>query len=383
VIALRTESGSPARDSAAIATGVFIGCLPFYGFHLLICGAAGTVLRLNRLKMYLAANISNPFVAPWLAFFEIQTGGWVRRGAFHPLTVDTVMTTNLATFGADLLVGSVVIGLTLGGLAGWTTYLLVRGTGDRDAFTELCRLASDRYIDGGVIAWEFVRGKLRGDPIYRASVCGGLLTRSSNEPALAASLPAEAAPGRTLVDVGCGLGMTLALLAEARRAQATGTWPADWPPPPCFERMVGVEKRARVAMLAAAALANDAEVITADARTAPSLRAHTFLLFDVLHMMRRDEQEALLASMASALDPGGLMLIREADAAAGWRFTAVRWGNRLKALAFGSWRQQFHFRTAVEWQECLTRHGLQADVREMSAGTPFANVLLRVTPRQP
>ena len=30
--------------------------------------------------------------------------------------------------------------------------------------------------------------------------------------------------------------------------------------------------------------------------------------------------------MAAALDPGGLMLIREADAAAGWRFTAARWG---------------------------------------------------------
>ena len=51
-------------------------------------------------------------------------------------------------------------------------------------------------------------------------------------------------------------------------------------------------------------------------------------------------------------------------------------GNRLKALAFGSWRQPFHFRTAAEWQACLASHGLHAEVREMSEGTPFANVLL-------
>ena len=87
----------------------------------------------------------------------------------------------------------------------------------------------------------------------------------------------------------------------------------------------------------------------------------------------------MLAAMARALDPGGLMLIREADASAGWRFTATRWGNRLKALAFGSWNQPFHFRTAAEWKACVASHGLQAEVREMSQGTPFANILLLVT----
>ena len=45
---------------------------------------------LNRLKMYLAANISNPFVAPVLLFSEIQIGAWLRRGAVHPLTLDAI-----------------------------------------------------------------------------------------------------------------------------------------------------------------------------------------------------------------------------------------------------------------------------------------------------
>ena len=73
------------------------------------------------------------------------------------------------------------------------------------------------------------------------------------------------------------------------------------------------------------------------------------------------------------MDRRSVMLIREADAAGGWRFLAVRVGNRLKALTFGSRRQRFHFRTRAEWLACLAGHGLHADVRSMGAGTPFAH----------
>jgi len=73
-----------------------------------------------------------------------------------------------------------------------------------------------------------------------------------------------------------------------------------------------------------------------------------------------------------------VMLVREADAAAGWRHEAVRFGNRLKAIATGSWRQRFFFRTADEWIACFASHGLAAEIRPMSAGT-FSNVLLRIT----
>ena len=84
---LRTEGAGTLRETAAVALGVFIGCLPVYGFHLLICWGVGFAFGLNRLKMYLAANISNPLVAPWLLFAEVQAGAWLQRGAFHPLTL--------------------------------------------------------------------------------------------------------------------------------------------------------------------------------------------------------------------------------------------------------------------------------------------------------
>jgi hypothetical protein len=86
----------------------------------------------------------------------------------------------------------------------------------------------------------------------------------------------------------------------------------------------------------------------------------------------------VIASTVAGLEPGGVILIREADASAGWRFAAVRASNRSKAIAFGAWRQRFYFRTADQWLACFAAHGLTAELRPMSSEM-FANVLFRVT----
>ena len=366
VYALRTEGEGPGRETAAVAVGVFIGCLPVYGLHLLLCVLAGTLLRLNRLKTYLAANISNPFVAPWLVLAEVQAGAWMRRGAFHELSVDTLETTGLRVFAGDLLIGSVVVGGVLAGLAAWGTFTLVRGDRPGDRFSALARRASDRYAATSLTAWEFARGKLRFDPIYRALVCDGLLR------------PVLSSPSRTLVEIGCGQGLALAVIAEARRDIESGDWPDTWRQL-LFDRVIGIEKRRHVAKIAADALGGDAEIVTADARASVVERADVILFLDVLHMTAPAEQERLLSAASAALSPGGVMVIREADAAGGWRFGVVTLSNRLKAFAFGRWREQFHFRSAAEWEACFVRLGLRAETRAMGQGTPFANVLFVVT----
>ncbi len=83
---LRIEASGPGREAAAVGLGVFIGALPVYGLHLLLCLAAGWLLRLNRLKLYVAANISNPLMAPLLILSEIQAGALARRGELQALT---------------------------------------------------------------------------------------------------------------------------------------------------------------------------------------------------------------------------------------------------------------------------------------------------------
>jgi SAM-dependent methyltransferase len=337
---------------------VFIGASPFYGAHLLLCWLIGRLLHLNRLKMYLAANISNPFVAPWLIFSELQTGAWVRRGELHAFTLDAVRGTNPWVFGLDLLAGSVVVGGILALPAAGATYAAARRRKTGDAFAALVARAADRYVSTSITAWEFARAKLQRDPVYRAVLCGGWLTS-----------------GDTLVDIGCGQGLMLALLAEG--AARAGSW--NDAPAPRFRRLIGVETRTRVARLARIALESDAIVVNADARTLDLEPCDTLLLFDVLHMMTPHDQDVFLARVATGLRPGGTILIREADAGSGWRFTFVAIGNRLKALALGRWRQRFHFRTAAAWTECFAQHGFATTVRDMGAGTPFGNVLFSLS----
>lgn len=365
---LRTEGGSPRQEVAAIAAGVFIGCLPFYGLHLALCWAVGWLVGLNRVKMYLAAQVSNPFVAPWLIFAELQAGSWLRRGTFHAVTVESLASAGVAVLTADLLIGSVAIGGLLAALAAWGTHMTIRGSAGDKPFVELVRAAADRYAVVGITAWEFARGKLKNDPVYRAMLERGLLTDDwpGGEP-------------RSLLDIGCGQGLMLAILAEARRRVRDGEWalPSE---PPVFDRMIGVESRPRVAAMARTALAGDAEIVSGDARSAAFPRSHCVLLFDVLHLMPAADQERLLASIASVLEPGGAILVREADRSAGWRFRVVEIANRSKALVLGPRRQQFHFRSTAEWSACFTRLGLRSDVRPMGKGTPFGNVLFRVRP---
>ncbi len=279
---LRTEGAGPAREAAAIGLGVFIGCSPLYGFHLLLCVAVGWCLGLNRLKMYLAANISNPFVAPFLILTELQTGAWLRRDQLHALTLDAVRNVDPWSFGADLIVGSLVVGGVLGVLSGTATYFMARTGSDDPWFVALVRRAADRYVSTSITAWEFARGKLRGDPLYRT-----VLTECT--------LPS----GGTLVDVGCGQGLMLALLAECEAAWRAGTWSSSWPPPAVFDRLVGIETRPRVAAIARQALGEAAAIVEGDARTHVPDGARVVLFFDVLHMMPAADQEQLLASTAA------------------------------------------------------------------------------------
>ncbi len=357
---LRTEASGPRRDAVAVGVGILIGCTPFYGFHLLLVWSVGWLLRLNRLKMYIAANISNPLFSPLLVLTELQVGAWARRQDLHELSLSAIRTTHVGVYGADLLLGSLIVGVTLGAAAGAATYATAGAARRGDALAALWERASDPYLALGITAWEFARGKLRGDPLYRAAVTGGLLS-----------------DGATLVDVGCGQGLTLAALLHAQALWREGAWPAGALPPPRFERMIGIELRPHVAQLAREALGPAVQIVSADARIAMPPQADTVLFFDVLHLMPADAQEQLIAAASDALSPGGAMVIREANPAGGWRFTAVRIGNRLKAMAGGRWRQPFCFRTPDGWQSLLARHGLVSEVQPMGAGTPFANVLIR------
>ena len=355
IYTMRSEGAGAARESAAIGLGAFIGCLPIFGLHLAVCIGLGWLLRLNRLKMYLAANISNPLVAPFLLFAELQVGSFLRRGAFHPSASKPSPTD--VHFGQTWS-SAAMLGAVLGVLLAAHVFSIRASAPTLRSSICASRVGSlPHRFDH---CREFARGKLRGDPLR--------------------ALCAEDCFGTAiLLDVGCGSGLMLALLAEARARVRCGTWVSSLPAPPLFQRMIGLDIRPRVVQVAREALKSDAEILEADARDLKPSTHDAVLICDMLHMIAFDEQERVIAAARQSLREGGVLLVREADAAAGWRFRVVLAGNQLKALALRRWRQRFYFRTLTEWRAVFSRHGLEVTSLPNAGGTPFASVLFRLT----
>lgn len=225
-------------------------------------------------------------------------------------------------------------------------------------FREMVEAAALSYRRSGRYAWHFAKGKLGGDPVFR------FLLRT----------PVLPSAGR-LLDLGCGQGVLMALLRSAAARHAEGAWPADWPPPPRNLDLQGVELGFRRARTAQAALGDGATVVRGDIREVPLPRSRAIVILDVLLYLGRDDQARVLARCAEALEPGGVLVLREADAGAGVRFSVTRWAERAACWSRGQWRQPLLYRPAPEWAALLRGLGFTVAMTPMSSGTPFGNVL--------
>ncbi|HEV7668779.1 MAG TPA: DUF2062 domain-containing protein [Thermoanaerobaculia bacterium] len=360
-VRLRTEGEAPARQAAAIGVGLFIGCSPFYGFHFPLCVFAARVLRLSQLKTYLASNVSLPFIAPFLFYAEIEVGRFLRGApplALHPAQLRTMP---LGRFGADLLLGALVVGTVLGLAGAFIAYRSAISARRHPELEALIDTASRRYLDCGMFAWEFVRGKLRHDPLYFGVVGRGLAAEGSDD------------EHGVVLDLGCGRGILFSLILAVHEI---GARPPEWLPTPHGLRLIGFEGRPKIAAQAKKALGEKAEISTVDLATAELPRCRVALLLDVLHYLPAEVQENLLDRAAGALEPGGVLLLRDADAEGGGRFIATRLQERIGALARGDFRQRFHYRSAEAWRRLLEARGLATETAPLSEGTPYANVLV-------
>jgi uncharacterized protein (DUF2062 family) len=352
----RTEGNTPIRQALSIGLGLYIGASPFVGFHLLLTIFFGWLFGLNRLKAYLASNISNPLVAPLLYATEIQVGAWFRTG--HVYSAATLDQVHLQGLALDVLLGSVVVGAMLAVLGTVVTYALMSERGRDPSAVRLVDAAAERYLTIGLSTWEFAHSKLEMDEIYLSVLRDGVL------------------PDRgRLYDLGCGQGLMLSLLSAARDRYLANDWPQGWPPPPPALELRGIELRPRIAKRTAGLLKGLATIEELDLSIASLPQCTCVLLLDVLHLMTVDAQNRLLAEVKRALSPGGVLIIREANAAGGWRFHMVRIGNRLTALVQGRLRRPFHFRTGDEWASALRAVGFDI-VRLAHHGGPFANFVV-------
>ena len=86
--------------------------------------------------------------------------------------------------------------------------------------------------------------------------------------------------------------------------------------------------------------------------------------------------------MGEALTDEGVIVIRDADRSAGWRFAIVRTVNWVQAMRVGAWRQLFQYRARHEWLGLLDSCGFDAEVCPQRGGGTLGNCLFRARRRR-
>lgn len=213
-------------------------------------------------------------------------------------------------------------------------------------------------------AAEFVaRGKLAGDPVYRALISPPLIP-----------------DGSRLLDLGCGRALLAAWLKTVREDYDAGRCPGLAAPPPRLGSYQGIELASADVRSARLALGPEAGIVMCDLQTAVWDQADVVVMLDVLYFLEPASQAKLLARVRHHLPPHGLLLMRVADASAGPRY----WWTLLVDHVVAGWRghplARFHGRPLGDWILLLARLGFSCESRPMSEGTPFNNVLILARP---
>lgn len=344
---LRGTPGSAVRAAVAVAVGLFIGCQPLYGLHFVLVMAVCVPLKLDAVLAYLAANISNPLLAPFLIFAEVEVGSYLTTGRFAAFDVAQARATGALGFARQLLVGSVVVGAILA-VCGFGVAWLFASRRSRAG-------ASASSLDANLAAAvERTRARYEGvKPAHRYYVAG----KFAFDPVFKL-LSELTALGRVL-DLGCGRGQLSLLLLELGHAT----------------HVTGLDSDAAKIDVARAA-GPEADFRVADVARAELPPADTILLIDVLHYLPLAEQDALLLAAVAALAPGGRLLVRELDgdpSARGAVTRAFEWFGRKIRLNRGRATAYRPARAVTDLLECA---GLPCRVQGASERTPFANVLI-------
>jgi uncharacterized protein (DUF2062 family) len=353
---LRTEGDSPAQQSWAIAIGIAIGCTPLYGLHLPMCIIAAKLLGLSRFKMFLATNLNNPLLAPFLVFGEIELGSLLRRGTVYGLELEELKRVSLSTYATDLAFGSLALGAILGLISGLITYFVLK-QGTKGRYRRLLVEESGRrFLDVSLTSWEIVRNTLHFDPVYLEIVTKGLL------------------PEGLLLQIGCRRGSLLALIDTYQEDRFQEERLPDCVAAPSSLTCLGLESRRGNAAVARKA---GLPVKRADLRTAAIPRCQCIVMIDVLHRFAREVQDGMLQRAAESLTPGGILLLRETDADRSWRYLLKALIKRLILILRGRPRQQLNYRSLADWTASLEALGFDVAAHPISQRNVLLQAVLR------
>lgn len=222
--------------------------------------------------------------------------------------------------------------------------------------------ATAAYRAAGRFAWHFARGKLGRDPVFRDLLEQGYFKQ-----------------GGRIVDIGCGQGLLVSLLHRCEQFAQRGQWPEHWPPAPVATAYTGIELMPRDVARARASLSSlpmAPTFICGDMRHTPLPACDLVVILDVLHYVDHAAQDALLQRVRDALQPHGRLLLRVGDMDDARGFRISQWVDMAVTWVRGHRAPPTWGRSVALWSSTLQQLGFTVRAVPMSAGTPFANVLL-------
>jgi uncharacterized protein (DUF2062 family) len=289
----------PRRAGFSVAVGLYIGVQPVFGLHLPLCLLVCVPFKLDALVAYAAANISNPFLAAFIVFAEVQLGSLALDRNFVSFTIEQAQGTHLAHLALQTAVGAQLLGLVLAVLGGVVAARVAHFARARQARTRRAKDTSHlsravqrtvaRYANARAADRHYVACKLRWDPITR----------------LLGELPID---WGSVLDVGCGRGQLGLLLIELEHIRS----------------MVGIDWDAHKIEIARQAAGTDSTFVVGDLATVQLAPCQTALLIDVLHYLPEGAQIRLLRQIRERLVSGGTLVVRDVDARPTWRSRLTR-----------------------------------------------------------
>lgn len=206
-----------------------------------------------------------------------------------------------------------------------------------------CRRIAARYHQRWLRL--YVASKLRKDPAFPAAFD---LFRDRTTP---------------ILDIGCGVGLLAAYLRERG----------------CMQPVIGVDRDGRkIAIareLAGRAGYGGVEFHDGDVREAlPPLNGDV-VLFDVLHYMRADDQRELLHRVATQLETGSVVVIRDAPRDGSARFLMTYAAEKFAQIISWNVAMPLDFPTDDGVRAAFPAEHFETESRPSWGGTPFNNRL--------
>jgi uncharacterized protein (DUF2062 family)/SAM-dependent methyltransferase len=346
VAALLKERLEPGRAAAAVFLGIFIGIVPIYGLQTLAAIGVALLFKLNKPLTVAGTFINNPLLQPFIIFSSVELGCLIRLGSFQHLTLSDLAAARTHIGREQLfiwVIGSVALGILLGGIGAAITAVVVcrhLKASANSTLRERIRFVNEMFARSGLTPRQFVRWKLRLDRIFEL-------------------LAADNLGSGTVVDLGCGYGITLCFAAFGDT----------------HRRLVGCDLDAhRVAVARRALDSLNADVTVADIREFELPLAGLILILDVLQYLPAAEQQSLLKRCCSALAPGGILVFRVHDRERGLRSAIAMAFDRLIFACSGVGIRP-RVLSIAEYRGAVEDSGMQLEERRFQNRLPLAHVL--------